>query len=652
MFLSYEAPDLNTFQEKMRTQLQDAKATIESLLAQPTITYESLVRPYQMIFEHINWTFTPLSLLNSTKNSEENQAVYSELLPVMSLFETEVKQDKRLYTHFKQLLENGKGLSQAQKKVLENEILDFELSGAALDEEKQARLKEINQRLSELGNRFSQNVLDATNAFEMVIEDSVDVAEIPESDRALAEEEREGKTVWKFSLQGPSFLSYMTYGSNRVYREKMYHGYTTRAEENGAVLEEILALRHEEAMLLGYDSYAELSLKTKMASDSKEVLGFLNTLADASLPQARKELEGLKAFAEQEGCATLHSYDVAYYAKKLEEKTFDLDEEVYRPYFEQKSVVRGLFVFLEKFLGIHFKRCEETTWDDKALAYELFLKGAPIAKLYMDLEARSDKRGGAWMGDWRSYCRDEKGEVLLPVAYIVCNFPPSTASQPSLLRHDDVVTLFHEMGHALHHMLSRVDEPFVSGIAGVEWDAVEFPSQFLENFAYAPEVLKLFAKHHESEEVLSDAMIEKLISAKNFQSALGMLRQLEFGLFDMKIHQRASCASEVQEILDEVRHHVTLLTPPEYNRFQHGFTHIFAGGYAAGYYSYKWAEVLSADAYYAFIDAGIFDEALAERLIDNALGRGGSRSAAENFRGFLGRDPEPQALLRLSGISV
>lgn len=651
MFFTYNKPDLTTAVDDLKQLLDDSKNGVNTLLAQETKTYDSFVRPYQFIFEKIEWFYTPLSILNATKNEEKIQEVYEAMLPLLSEFDSDVKQNPALFEAFKTIADAETNLTDTQKKLLENEILDFELSGASLPAEKQARMKTIKSRLSQLSNTFSQNVLNATNAYELILESDRDIKEMPESDRKQAETELDGKTVYRFTLKGPSFSAFMTYCSNSELREQMYRAYTTRAPENDTIMEEILALRNEKAKLLGYDSYAQLSLETKMARSPEEVEGFLVELATQSIPQAEKELATLQAFAKKEGCTDLRSFDTGYYSKKLEKATFDLDEEQYRPYFEKRSVVNGLFEFLNNFFKITFEKIEEAAWDEKVDAYILKRDGEPFAKIYMDLESREDKQGGAWMGDWRTHAKTPDGTTQLPIAYIVCNFAPSSESTPSLLKHDDVVTLFHEMGHALHHLFSRVEEPFVSGIAGVEWDAVEFPSQFLENFAYEAKVLKMFAKHYQNGELLPDAMIDKLIDAKNFQSALAMLRQLEFGLFDIRTHKALHSAGEVQEVLDDVRKSTALLTPPDYNRFQHGFTHIFSGGYAAGYYSYKWAEVLSADAFYCFVDNGIFHDETAKAYIDNVLAKGGSRTAIENFTAFMGREPDPTALVRLSGIA-
>jgi oligopeptidase A len=378
----------------------------------------------------------------------------------------------------------------------------------------------------------------------------------------------------------------------------------------------------------------------------------LEELAVSSQSQAKAELAELQALAKKEGQETIQSFDTAYYSEILKKEKYAIDEEAYRPYFEQKSVVQGLFDFLNKLLGIEFRAAEATLWDEKASAYDLYFDGRLRSRLYIDLEARSSKRGGAWMNNWQTHCKDENGETILSSAYIVCNFPASSDTNPSLLRHDDVVTLFHEMGHALHHMMSAVNENSVSGVNGVEWDAVEFPSQLLENFAYEPQVLRLFAKHYESGEVLSNEMINKLDKARNFQSALSMLRQLEFSLFDFKLHMKLHTGDEVQALLDSIRDEYGLLKPPNYNKFQNGFAHIFAGGYAAGYYSYKWAEVLSADAFFHFVDNGIFEEEIAASYRDIILGLGGSESMSVLFEKFMGRELDTTGLLRLNGIAA
>jgi len=484
-------------------------------------------------------------------------------------------------------------------------LRDFKLSGVDLPEEKKKRLEAIDLRLSELNNHFSQNLLDATNAYELIIEDPKDVEGIPESDLELAKTEKDGKTVWRFTLQIPSYMAYMTYGPNRQLRETLYKAYVTRAPENQAVIDEILQLRDEKAKILGFDHFSELSLATKMAPDDESVINFLNQLADASLPYAKKEVEALEALAKEDGLERIESYDVAYYSEKLKRKVLDFDDEMTRPYFEQSRVLQGLLDFVSELFSIEFKAVDVPVWNDKVKVYDLYDNGQAFARIYFDLEARESKRGGAWMNDWQTHHEDADGKEYPASAFVVCNFPPSTKDTPSLLRHDDVVTLFREMGHAIHHLFSQVKEPFVSGIHGVEWDAVEFPSQFLENFAYESEVLKRFARHIETGELMPDDLMTKIKKSKNFLAAMGMLRQLEFALFDFMLHQKLYQGDEVQKLLDSLRDRLSLIKPPSYNRFQWGFAHIFAGGYAAGYYSYKWAEVLSADAFFACFDSKI-----------------------------------------------
>lgn len=650
MFMDFTAENMENKVEELKAKLAESKEAIDKLLDAPEKSYLSIVRPYQMVNERLEWFFKPISILSSTKDDEVVRKVYEESLSLLTEFHTDQKQDIRFYNVFKEILENEAAtLTQSQKKVLEDEILSFELSGAGLPEAKQKRIKEINIELSTLSNTFSQNLLDANRAYEMIIEDPKNVEGVPASDLNLAKREEGG---WKFTLQMPSYVAYMTYGPNRELREKLYQAYVTRAPENEELITKIMALRDEESKLLGYENFAQVSLVTKMAPSPEEVVSFLEELAVKAKPQGEKERDELKAFAAEQGCPELRSWDVAYYAKKLEKATFDLDEEAYRPYFEKERTVQGLFDFVGKMFAIEFEPVEAPVWDDTVKVFHLKREGKLLARFYTDLENRDSKRGGAWMDSWQGHCLDENGDEVLASAYISCNFAPSTADQPSLLKHDDVVTLFHEMGHAVHHMFSQIDEPFVSGIAGVEWDAVEFPSQFLENFAYEKEVLSLFAQHYETGETLPEGMIRKLIDAKNFQSAMGMLRQLEFSIFDMKIHMGLHDAKQVQEILDAVREKVAVLTPPEYNKFQHSFGHIFSGGYAAGYYSYKWAEVLSADAYFAFVDRGVFDKEIADKLFDNVLSKGGSESAMTLFENFMGRKPEVDALLRLSGIQA
>ena len=645
-FIPFEI-NLEHFNNALITKLDHNRKTLIQLLDIKEKSYQNFVKPFEMMDERLDQFFTPLSHLNSVNNSEESQKVYADALAPLTEYGTEVSQNLAIYEAFKIIKEREyEKLNHEQQRVIDLNIQGFELSGAHLDLGPKERLKAINLRKSELTNDFSQNLLDATNAYELIIEEVKDVEGLPQSDIEAAKIEKEGKTHYRFTLQMPSYIAYMTYGPSQHYREELYKAYTTRAPQNGAIIDELLALKMEMAQILGFKSYAEYSIATKMAPTTQSVITFLEELATNAYQQGQNELEVLKKMSD----APLQSFDTAYYSEILKKEQYDIDEEAYRPYFEQNSVVEGMFLFLHKLFGISFRAVEEKLWDEKATAYDLYVNEQLRARLYLDLEARESKRGGAWMHNWQSHCSDENGHEQLGSAFVVCNFPPSSQENPSLLRHDDVVTLFHEMGHALHHVLSTVDENGVSGVNGVEWDAVEFPSQFLENFAYEPEVLKLFAKHYETNEILSDTMIEKLVRAKNFQSAMGMLRQLEFSLFDFKLHLSLYQGEEVQHLLDRTREKTSLIKPPSYNKFQNGFAHIFAGGYAAGYYSYKWAEVLSADAFFAIVDQGIFDTKLGRDYLDIILSKGGSSSMQTLFHELLGRDPKTESLLRLNGI--
>ena len=645
-FIPFEV-NLETFNSELTAKLDNDRKTLIQLLDIKEKSYQNFVKPFEMMDERLDQFFTPLSHLNSVNNSESTQKVYADALPPLTEYSTEIGQNLAIYEAFKIIKEREyTTLNQQQKRVVDLNIQGFELSGAHLDLGPKERLKAINLRKSELTNDFSQNLLDATNAYEFIIDSADDVKGVPKSDIEAAKVEKDGKTAYRFTLQMPSYIAYMTYGPNKEYREELYRAYTTRAPQNAAIIDELLALKMEMAQILGFKSYAEYSIATKMATTTQSVITFLEELATNAEGQGQKELEVLKKMSDSE----LESFDTGYYSEILKKEQYDIDEEAYRPYFEQNSVVEGMFVFLHRLFGVSFRETGEKLWDEKASSYDLYVDEKLRARIYLDLEARESKRGGAWMHNWQSHCRDENEHEQLASAFIVCNFPASIEKNPSLLRHDDVVTLFHEMGHALHHMLSTVDENGVSGVNGVEWDAVEFPSQFLENFAYEPEVLRLFAKHHENGEILSDVMIDKLVRAKNFQSAMGMLRQLEFSIFDFKLHLSLYQGDEVQQLLDRTREKTSLIKPPSYNKFQNGFAHIFAGGYSAGYYSYKWAEVLSADAFFAIVDQGIFDTKLGKDYLNIILAKGGSQSMQELFQELLGRDPQTESLLRLNGI--
>ncbi len=640
--------NLETFIPDLDALIKNNHKSIDTLLAITDKTYVNFVRPFDLMEEEIELLFTPLSHINAVKNTDETQKIYADALPILTDYSNFIGQNLAIYDAFKYIKSNEyDALNIEQQRILDLNILGFELSGAHLSEVSKTRLSEINLRTSTLTNDFSQNVLDATNAYEKIITDESDIAGIPEGDLDDARFEEDEITKYRFTLQMPSYISYMTYGPNREIREELYKAYVTRAPQNAAIIDELMKLRQEMAVLLGYESYTEYSLASKMAPSTQSVLTFLNKLIETSGAQAKQEISELREIAKG---IELQSYDSAYYGEILKKAQYDIDEEEYRPYLEQNSVIHGMFEFLNQMFGIRFEKVDAVLWDEKASTYDVYDDDVLRARIYFDLEARKGKRGGAWMHNFQSHCEDTSGCTHLSSAFVVCNFPPSSKTSPSLLRHDDVVTLFHEMGHTLHHVLSRVREHGVSGVNGVEWDAVEFPSQFLENFAYEPKVLKLFAKHHETKEVLSDAMIAKLIRAKNFQSALFMLRQLEFSLFDFTLHSKLYQDDEIQTLLDSIREKTALIKPPEYNKFQNGFSHIFSGGYSAGYYSYKWAEVLSADAYYAIVDEGIFGSQLAQSYKEIILAKGGSQSMQKLFFEMMGRECETKHLLRLNGI--
>jgi oligopeptidase A len=649
MFQEFKIDDPDTFPKRLEALLDAQRTQIDKITEEAEPTYDAVLKPLQDMDEELDLFFTPLSHLNSVMNSEATQKAYEASLPLLSKFGSEMAQNVPLFKKIAQLQSSDA----QQQKVIANDIRDFKLSGIDLPEKEKKRLEAISLELSELSNAFSQNLLNATNAYELIIEDAKDVAGMPESDIEAAKTEIEGKTVYKFTLQIPSYLAYMTYGPNRAYREELSKAYSTRAPENAEVIDRILALREEKAKILGFANYAAYALQKRDASSKEEVLSFLNSLLDAATSQAKEELEELKAFAlRTDGIDNLQSHDVAYYTEKLKKEKFDFDDTMTKPYFEQQRVLDGLLAIVSELFGVTFKKTEVPVWHTCVKAYDIFEDGTLSGRIYFDLEARKEKRGGAWMHDWETHFTDARGTRHLASAFVVGNFAPATDTTPSLLRHDDVVTLFHEMGHAIHHLFGKCHERSVSGINGVAWDVVEFPSQFLENFAYEAAILKRFGFHHETGEPIPETLMRKIKAAKNFQAALGILRQVEFSLFDFMLHQKRYQGEEVQDLLDTIRQKTALLKPPSYNRFQHGFAHIFAGGYAAGYYSYKWAEVLSADAFFACLDKKEgFNKAKAEGYKEHILSNGGAKEMSELYSEWLGRKPKVESLIRLYEIA-
>ena len=630
-------------------------------------TWHNLVEPIEEWEDRLGRAWSPVSHMNSVVNSEALRAAYNACLPKLSDYGTEMGQNERLYAAYRAVAENGGALDAGQRKVLENALRDFHLSGVDLPADRKARFKAISQELSNLTSRFSENVLDATHAWSKSIDDVTVLEGLPQSALDLARQnaQQQDQDGWLLTLDYPSFQPVMTYADDAALRREVYEAYQTRASDQGPnagrfdnseLMERILALRHEQAQLLGFANYAERSLARKMARSTDEVMHFLHDLAARSRPQAERELAELRTFAaEHHGVGRLEPWDIAYYSEKLRQHRYSITQEEVKPYFPETRVVPGMFEVVGRLYGVSFHEVQGVdTWHPDVKFYEIRdHDGSLRGQFYFDLYARKNKRGGAWMDDCQGRMKTASVEQI-PVAYMTCNFTPPVGGKPALLTHDEVETLFHEFGHGLHHMLTRVDYAAIAGINGVAWDAVELPSQFMENFCWEREALDLFAAHYETGERIPDDLYRRMLAAKNFQSGMMMVRQLEFSLFDFRIHLEYDPArgGRVYEILEQVRDEVAVIRPPAWQRFPHAFSHIFAGGYAAGYYSYKWAEVLSADAFSLFEENGVFDQATGQSFLHNILEQGGSRDAMELFVAFRGREPQIDALLRHTGIAA
>lgn len=645
MFQEFKIENIEEFPQRLDKLLNSQREVIDSITKSSESSYEKVLKPLQDLDEELDLFFTPLSHLNSVLNSKESQKAYEESLPLLSKFSSQMAQNEALFHKIEKISTDN---IEAQK-VVENDIKAFILSGINLPTKEKKRMEEISLRLSTLSNNFSQNLLDATNDYELIIRDSSDVEGLPQSDIDASKEECDGEIVYKFTLQIPSYLAYMTYGTNREYRKELSKAYASRAPQNAEVIDEILALKNEKSKLLGFDNYAQYALESRDASTSDDVLDFLNTLADKALPQAKEELQELQEYAKRvDGIEDLRGYDVAYYSEKLKKEKFAFDETMTKPYFQQNRVLNGLLDIVSELFGVRFELVDIDLWHECVKAYDIYEGDNLSGRVYFDLEARKTKRGGAWMHNWETHFIDSHGEEHLASAFIVCNFSPTTPTTPSLLRHDDVVTLFHEMGHGIHHLFGKCKERSVSGINGVAWDVVEFPSQFLENFAYEEAILKRFGFHYETQKPISVELIKKIKETKNYQAGLGILRQVEFSLFDFELHQKLYQKDEVQALLDKIREKTALLEVPSYNKFQHGFAHIFAGGYSAGYYSYKWAEVLSADAFFSCLDEESgFNKESAKGYKEFILSNGGIKDMSELYQDWLGRKPAVESLLKL-----
>lgn len=647
--------------------IAESKVFIDQLVASNDFSYNKLVVALEQQDDKLNRLWSPVSHMNSVVSSDELREAHDACLPLLSEYGTWVGQHNGLYNAFVALQssEEFTGLSTAQQTNITNTIRDFTLSGVALSDDKKEKYAQLQSRLSELASQFSNNVLDATMGWSKHVSDEVALAGLPESAMAAAAQAAERKSLdgWLFTLDIPSYLPVMMYCDNEALRKEMYTAFTTRASElgpnagkqdNSAIIQETLALRQHVAEILDFDSFAERSLATKMADSPKQVIQFLEDLALRSKPQAEQDLADVKTFAKQTfGAEDLQAWDLTYYSEKLKQQRYSISDEELRPYFPESTVVSGLFTVVSKLYGLTISpRDNVDSWHKDVSFYDIFDgDGSLRGSFYLDLYAREGKRGGAWMDE----CRVRRligSDIQAPVAYLTCNFNGPVGDKPALFTHDEVVTLFHEFGHGIHHMLTKVDVAGVSGINGVAWDAVELPSQFLENWCWQEEALAIISGHYQTGEPLPKALLDKMLAARNYQSAMQMVRQIEFSLFDMAIHQNHQQPADVQAILDQVRDKVAVVVPPSFNRFQHGFSHIFAGGYAAGYYSYKWAEVLSSDAFSRFEEEGIFNPQTGADFLHNILEKGGSQPPLELFKLFRGREPSVDALLRHSGIAA
>ncbi|MFD0965373.1 oligopeptidase A [Seminibacterium arietis] len=648
--------------------IKECRETVEDVLKQPHFTWQNFIRPLTESDERLSRAWSPVSHLNSVKNSAELRETYQACLPMLSEYSTWVGQHKGLYEAYLRLKNSAEfaSYSQAQKKTIENALQRFELSGISLSPEKQKRYAEIVARLSQLTSDFSNNVLDATMGWDKVVEDENELKGLPESalQAARASAEAKGQKGYRFTLEIPSYLPVMMYCENRALREEMYRAFVTRASDQGpnagkwdnsAIMEEILRLRVEIANLLGFNTYTERSLATKMAETPKQVFDFLEDLAKRSKPQGERELAELKLFCEKEFNFTeLESWDISFYSEKQKQKLYAISDEELRPYFPENRVIKGLFEVLKRVFNIQtVERFDVDTWHKDVRFFDLIdANGKLRGSFYLDLYAREHKRGGAWMDDCIGRDCKTDGSIQTPVAYLTCNFNAPVGGKPALFTHDEVTTLFHEFGHGIHHMLTLVDIPEVAGINGVPWDAVELPSQFLENWCWEEEALAFISGHYETGEPLPKEKLDRLLKAKNYQAAMFVLRQLEFGLFDFRLHHEfdPNRNNQILDILNQVKSEVAVLKGVEWARTPHSFSHIFAGGYAAGYYSYLWAEVLSADAFSRFEEEGIFNQNTGQSFLDEILTRGGSEEPMELFKRFRGREPKLDALLRHKGI--
>lgn len=649
----------------MDSLIAEGRALVEQLAtASEPPTWENFALKLEDHSEKIGRAWSQVGHMNAVVNSPELREAYNDNLAKLTDFGSDVAQDERLYAKYKAIQASAAfaKLTPTQQTIINHEVRDFKLGGAELPAEQKARFKVVSEELSKLGSKFEENIMDNTNDFKHSVENISHLAGLPDDviEAAAEAAKKEGKAGYLFTLHFPSYMPVLQYANNRALRETIYRAYATRASEfskpewdNTDLIRDILKLKQEEAQMLGFNNYAELSLATKMAESPKQVTEFLDTLAKRAKPYAERDMQELVAYAKKLGIDDMQAWDVAYVSEKLREEKYAFSDQEVKQYFPESKVLAGLFKVTETIFGVQVRKADAPLWHADAAFYEISDKqNKPIAYFYLDLYARNNKRGGAWMDECITRRKKSNG-VELPVAYLTCNFSAPVGGKPALFTHDEVITMFHEFGHGLHHMLTQVDEYGVSGIKGVEWDAVELPSQFMENFCWEWDVLRHMTAHVESGAQLPRALFDKMVAAKNFQAGMQTVRQIEFSLFDMRLHGEfdPNGRQSALDLIEQVRDEVAVVRPPKWNRFPNSFSHIFAGGYAAGYYSYKWAEVLSADAYSLFEEMGTLSVEAGTRFKNEVLAKGGSRPAIESFVAFRGREPSMDALLRHNGMA-
>jgi oligopeptidase A len=666
----FDAIAITDFEPAIEQVLKENRQLVSDLIAKGVDSWDELAFPLEEADDHLNKVWAVISHYNSVLNSDELREIYKRIIALLTDYNTELGQNFELYQAYQRLADRDdfSSLSQAHQQSIKHILRSFKLSGVGLHDAEKEKYSELKKKLSSLSNVFSENVLDATQAWTFHIESKDLLPGLPESALQLLAslaKESDHESGYLLTLDAPCYLPVMTYCEDTSIREKMYEAFMTRASDQGPhagkwdnseTIHEILVARQAVSKLLSFDNYAEQSLATKMAGSVSEVVEFLEQLADKGSAFAKQELEDLKAFAKEEsGSDEFNVWDSAFYAEKLKQKRFDISQEELRPYFPAPTVLHGLFEIVKRLFNIEVvAKPEVSSFHPDACYYSIYSEGEEIAGFYLDLYARKNKRGGAWMADCRCRRRLADGSIQMPVAFLVCNFTPPVDGKPSLLTHNEVTTLFHEFGHGLHHMLTTIEVAGVSGISGVPWDVVELPSQFLENWCWQEESLAMMSQHHETGEPLPKAMLDKMLEAKHFQNGMMMMRQIEFSLFDFLLHRDFTETenNDVLALMDYVRNKVAVLKPPEYSRFSHAFSHIFSGGYAAGYYSYKWAEVLAADAFSRFEEEGIFNTQTGLDYKEQILQKGGSLDAMDMFVNFRGRKPSVDSLLKQAGMKV